>query len=209
MTNKAIDINQRIPLNALHIALEGYLKGTYSAQYILEQLQLEFDGENRLKKALRIIEKTILRNPLEGILTSHKEQVLSAIKRKVDRDVILVALLNSAFPFSFDVLKVFGKFFAAQELVNVDTIRNTVFKIYGGNRSPDNGIYSVVPMFLEAGFFSRPKPGMYSWIGKLNVTSTIAKEIYVESFKFNNSIEILQDYQLIEPYFIFINDCHK
>jgi hypothetical protein len=208
MTNKAIDINQRIPLHALHIALESYLNGTYSGQYILEQLQLEFTGENRMKKALRIIDKTILRSPLQHLLDAKKEEILSAIKRKSDRDVILIALLNSAFPFSFDVLKVFGKYFAAQELVSVDTIRNAVFKIYGGNRSPDNGIYSVVPMFIEACFFVRPKPGMYAWSGKLNVTSAIAKEIYIESFKFNNSVEILQDYQLMEPYFIFIGDGH-
>jgi hypothetical protein len=63
-------------------------------------------------------------------------------------------------------------------------------------------------MFLEACFFIRPKPGMYAWSGKLNVTSAIAKEIYIESFKFNNSIDILQDYQLMEPYFIFIGDGH-
>ena len=71
MANKVIDINQRIPLNALHVALESYLRGNYSSQYILEQLKMEFEGENRLKKALRIIDKTILRSPLHEVLNAH------------------------------------------------------------------------------------------------------------------------------------------
>jgi hypothetical protein len=209
MTNKAIDINQRIPLNALHIALESYLNGTYSPDYILEQLQFDFKGENRIKKAQRIIEKIITRSPLEPLLSTNREQVLSALKSKSDRSLILIALLNSAFPFSYDVLSVFGRFFTAQELVNIDTIRNAVFKIYGGNRAPDIGFYSVVPMFLEAGFFSRPKPGMYAWSGKLAIRTTIAKDIYFASFKLNNSIDTIQDYQLMDPYFIFIGEGHE
>lgn len=209
MNNKAIDINQRIPLNALHIALESHLRGTYSAQYILEQLQLEFTGENRIKKALRIIDKTIVRSPLQHMLHERKEEFLSAIKRKSDRDVILIALLTVAFPFSYDVLKVFGKFFAAQELVNIDTIRNAVFKMYGGNRSPDNGIYSVVPMFIEASFFTRPKPGVYESASKLSITSAIAREVYIASFNLNNSIESIQAYQFMDPYFIFIRDLNE
>ena len=208
MNNKAIDINQRIPLNALHIALESHLNGTYSPDYILEQLQFDFKGENRIKKAQRIVEKIITRSPLEQLLSIKREEVISALKSKHDRNMILIALLNSAFPFSYDVLTVFGRFFSAQELVNIDTIRNAVFKIYGGNRAPDIGLYSVIPMFLEAGFFSRPKPGMYTWSGKLAIRTTIAKELYLASFKLNNSIDAIQDYQLMDPYFIFIGDGH-
>jgi len=50
MVNKSIDINQRIPLHTLYAALESFLNGSYSNEYILEQLRLEFNGENRLKK---------------------------------------------------------------------------------------------------------------------------------------------------------------
>ena len=55
--NKSIDINQRIPLDTLYAALEAYLNGSYTNDYVLEQLRLEFEGENRLKKALRIVNK--------------------------------------------------------------------------------------------------------------------------------------------------------
>ena len=50
MNNKSIDINQRIPLETLHAALEAYLNDNYSNDYIMEQLRLEYNGENRLKK---------------------------------------------------------------------------------------------------------------------------------------------------------------
>ena len=53
MNNKSIDINQRIPLDTLYAGLEAYINGHYSNEYVLEQLRLEFEGENRLKKALR------------------------------------------------------------------------------------------------------------------------------------------------------------
>lgn len=59
MSNKSLYINQRIPLDTLFVALESYLDGNYSDDYILEQLRLEFKGENRLKKALRIVNKIV------------------------------------------------------------------------------------------------------------------------------------------------------
>ena len=68
MDNKSIDINQRIPLDTLYAALESFLNGSYSNEYILEQLRLEFNGENRLKKALRIVNKIIQKNPLNDFL---------------------------------------------------------------------------------------------------------------------------------------------
>lgn len=204
MKNKSIDINQRIPLDTLYIALESYLDSTYSNEYVLEQLRLEFEGENRLKKALRIVNKIIQKNPLNELLMEKKAEVKTAIKKKVDRDIILIALLNSAFPFSFDVLQTFGKFFTVQELVNTETIKKSISNVYGGNRATENAIYSVVPMFLEAGFFNRPKNGIYEWIGALSGTNTITNEIYIESFKMNNSITPSVDMHLKNPYFKFI-----
>ena len=61
MTNKSIDINQRIPLDTLYAVLESYLNDSYSNEYVLEQLRLEYNGENRLKKSLRIVNKIIIK----------------------------------------------------------------------------------------------------------------------------------------------------
>jgi hypothetical protein len=204
MTNKSIDINQRIPLDTLHAALESYLKNNYSTDYIVEQLKLDFEGDNRIKKAIRIINKIILKSPLLDIITNNKEEILSAIKRKTDRDIICIALLNAAFPFSFDVLKTFGKYFSVQDIINTETVKKPISNIYGGNRATENGMYSVIPMFIEANFFERPKSGLYQFNDKLKTSFTISKLIYLESYKINNKIDEIQDYQLLDPYFLFI-----
>ena len=206
MKNKSIDINQRIPLDTLYVALESYLNGSYSNDYILEQLRLEFEGENRLKKALRIVNKIIQRNPLIDFINENKPEIINALKRKSDRDVIIIALLNSAFPFSFEVLKTFGKFFTVQDIINTETIKKSISNIYGGNRATDNGLYSVIPMFIEAGFFSRPKSGVYEKQNKLYTISKISKQLYLESFKSNNNNVEMQEYQFRDPYFLFINE---
>lgn len=206
MINKTIDINQRIPLDTLYAALDSYLNDQYSNEYILEQLTLEFEGENRLKKALRIVNKIILKNPLIEFVEEHKKEIKNAIKKKADRDVILIALLNSAFPFSFEVLKTIGKYFSVQDIINSETIKKPITNIYGGNRATENGIYSVVPMFIEAGFFTRPKQGVYEMRNKKTQITPITKKIYIESFKVNKGITSLLEYQLNDPYFLFINN---
>jgi hypothetical protein len=206
MDNKSIDINQRIPLDTLYAALESFLNGSYSNEYILEQLRLEFNGENRLKKALRIVNRIIQKNPLNDFLLLNAGEIKNAIKKKTDRDIILISLLNAAFPFSFDVLKTFGKYFAVQDIINTETIKKPISNIYGGNRAMENGLYSVVPMFIEAGFFTRPKAGVYELKNKLNISSAITRQIYIESYKTNNNLDAIHEHQMREPYFMFIID---
>lgn len=205
MKNKSIDINQRIPLDTLHIALESYLDDNFSNDYVLEQLRLEFDGQNRLKKALRIVNKVIQKNPLNDLLLENTDQIKIAIKKKSDRDIILIALLNSVFPFSFDVLHTFGKFFAVQDVVNTEIIKKSISNRYGGNRATENGLYSVIPMFIEANFFKRPKTGIYEWTGGVCSSNTITKKIYQNSFLVNHSMVGELDNHLRDPYFKFIN----
>ncbi len=203
MNNKSIDINQRIPLETLHAALEAYLNDDYSNEYIMEQLRLEYSGENRLKKALRIVNRIIPKNPLMPLINANKAAIKLAIKKKQDRDIILIALLNSAFPFSYDVLKIFGKYFAVQEIINAETVKKSISNVYGGNRASENGIYSVVPMFLEAGFFSRPKQGVYQFEKSTQPHHEMTLKIYIESFKVNQSLSSTNIDEL-NPYFQFV-----
>ena len=206
MNNKSIDINQRMPIETLAAALESYLNDSYSNDYIIEQLRLDFSGENRLKKALRIVNKIIPQSPLNELLLANKEEIKNIIKKKADRDVILIALLNSAFSFSFEVLRTFGKFFAVQDMVNTQTIKKPISDVYGGNRATENALYSVVPMFIEAGFFLRPKQGIYQTTEQLNISSPLTIQIYQESFKLNNAYNSLNEYQMRDPYFFFVGD---
>ena len=201
-----VDINQRIPLDILKVALQSYLDGTYTNDYIMEQLRMEYDGENRLKKSLRIVNKIIKRNPIIELIDENKVKVQAAIKSKNDCNLILLSLLNTAFPFSFDVLRIMGKFFSVQDVINAETIKKNVSNIYGGNRATENGIYSVVPMFLEAGIFTRPKQGIYEFESVLNYSTEISKEIFVESYNHNNTIkQTMNDYMHSDSYFLFID----
>ena len=199
-----IDINQRIPLDVLEVALQGYLEGNYSNDYIMEQLSVVYNGANRLKKALRIVNKIIVQNPIINFIDEHKEEVKQAIKVTTDRNIILISLLNSAFPFSFDVLKSFAKYFDVQDLINSETVKKNIANVYGGNRATENGIYSVVPMFLEAELFTRPKQGLYEFINPIQVNTKISFQIYEEAYKSVNSINEMLDYMRNEPYFMFV-----
>lgn len=201
-----VDINQRIPLYILKIALQSYLDGIYTNDYIMEQLRLEYEGENRLKKSLRIVNKIIKRNPIIHLIDDNKVKIQAAIKSKNDCNLILISLLNSAFPFSFDVLRIMGKFFSVQDVINAETIKKNISNIYGGNRATENGIYSVVPMFLEANLFTRPKQGIYEFVRLLNYSTEIAKDIFIESFNQNSTIKLtINDHQHSDSYFLFIN----
>ena len=205
MNHKPIDINQRIPLDTLYAALESFLNGTYSDAYIMEQLTLEFKGENRLKKSLRIVNKVILRNPLRAFLEENKDRIRQAIKKKHDRSIILIALLNSSFTFSFDTLQFLGKYLTVQEIVNRETIKKSLASVYGGNRATENAIDSVIPMFIEAGLIKRPTKGVYQRNPDFHISSAVSKQIFIESFKKNTTLEGIQEYQLRDPYFLFIN----
>jgi hypothetical protein len=206
MNHKSIDINQRIPLDTLYAALESYLNGTYSDEYILEQLKLEFNGENRLKKSLRIVSKIILRNPLSPFIDENKNLIKQAIKKKHDRNIILIALLNSSFTFAFETLRLLGKYLSVQDLVNREIIKKALASVYGGNRATENAIDSVIPMFIEADLIKRPTLGVYQRNAEFQISSAISKQIFVESFKANSVLDGIQEYQLRDPYFLFLNN---
>jgi len=205
MEYKSIDINQRIPLDVLYVALDSLLNDSYNEAYILEQLKLEFKGENRIKKSLRIVNKVILKSPLIRFIEDHKTEIKQAIKKKQDRNFILIALLNSSFSFAFDTLQLLGKFLSVQDLVNGETIKKSLSSIYGGNRATEIAMYSVIPMFIEAGLIIRPKLGLYQKNEEVIINSEIVHKIFKESFQFIKDISDIQEYQLRDPYFLFVN----
>ncbi len=199
-----IDINQRIPLSILEIALKDFLNDNYNADYLREQLSFEFKGANRIEKALQFISKIVMRTGSTNLLIENKEEVLNALKNKGDKSVILIALVNSAFPFAFDTLNLFAKYFHVQEYINWDLVQKEIKNKYGSNRSTENALYSVIPMFLEADFFLRSKPGLYQSKEKIIIQSQIAQNLYLQSFILNNPL--LQNSDIInhEPYFAMV-----
>lgn len=205
MNNKQIIINQRIPLDVLSTALNSYLDGNYNEEYLVQQLRLEFKGENRLSKSIGIINKTILKNPQIKFLEEHKEEFKLALKKKSDRNLILIALLNSTYSFAFDTLQFLGKYLTVQNVVSRESIKKSLGGIYGGNRSTDNAIDSVIPMFMEAGIISRPANGLYQHNPDVVTSYTVTRLLYVESYKLWSNYDEVQEYQLRDPYFLFLN----
>ena len=204
MIKKTIDINQRIPLDIIEVALKAYINDNYSNEYINEQLSLEFTGENRIKKAVRLVNKIVVRNPLNEWILANKNAVLAALKKREDRNIILISLLNAAFPFSFDAFTILGKCFSVQEIVSRDAVRKSISSIYGSNRATVNAIDSIIPMYIEAGLFERPKSGLYEFVKPITCNFPASQCILIESFKINNAIEQIQDYQMMDPYFSFV-----
>jgi hypothetical protein len=74
------------------------------------------------------------------------------------------------------------------------------------NRATENAIDSVIPMFIEAGFLKRPTLGVYQLNADFQISSAISKQIFIESFKTNSSLDGIQEYQLRDPYFMFLNN---
>ena len=203
MINKSVDIDQLVDYEVLEIAILDYLKGSYSEEYILEQLRINISGENRIKKGLRIVKKVVLNNQLSSLICENKTEVIRALNNKDDKSIIIISLLNSAFPFAYDLLSIFGKFFKVQDLINIKVIQKEVSKVYGGNRVAVNGIYCVGPIFEKAGIYSRPKQGLYQIEDKLRPIHSVTKKIFIESFNINQSITptIIDE---LNPYFQFI-----
>ncbi len=199
-----IDINQRIPLSILEIALKDFLQDKYNPDYLCEQLSYEYKGANRIKKALQHITKIVTKNPLLNEILSNKEEVLNAFKNKGDKSVILIAMVNATFPFAFDTLNLFARYFQVQDYINWDLVQKEIKNKYGSNRSTENALYSVIPMFLEADLFLRTKPGLYQAKDKIIIRSKIAQKLYSQSFILNNPL--LQDSEIIihEPYFALV-----
>ena len=94
MNSLAIDINQRIPLEVLEASFIAYLLNEYTHQYVEEQLRMSFEGLNRIKKAIRIVDKIVVRNPLADFLFENKIATQNSIKSKADKNIMLISLLQ-------------------------------------------------------------------------------------------------------------------
>ena len=156
-----IGINQRIPIEAIELAVKAVLDGSYDNDYAAELARMEYSGENRIKKAVNIINRLTKNNALMPFLQEKKSKVMTALKFPDDRGVICIALVNAAYPFCYDVTTVLGRYFHAQKEIGTSLITSKLSAKYGTNRSLPNGLYCILPMLIEAGFITRPRAGIY------------------------------------------------
>ncbi len=180
-----IGINQRIPIEAIELAIKAVLNDSYDNDYAAELARMEYSGENRIKKAVNIINRLTKNNALMAFLQENKSKVMSSLKYPDDKGMICIAMVNAAYPFCYDVTTVLGRYFHAQKEIGTPLITSKLSAKYGTNRSLPNGLYCILPMLIEAGFIFRPRAGVYQ-INHLVPQTEIATIIYQKSFLVNN-----------------------
>jgi len=198
-----IGINQRIPIETIELAIKAVLNGSYDNDYAAELARMEYSGENRIKKAVNIINRLTKNNALMPFLQENKSKVMKTLRFPDDRGMICIALVNAAYPFCYDVTTVLGRYFHAQKEIGTPLITSKLSAKYGTNRSLPNGLYCILPMLIEAGFITRPRAGVYQ-INHLVPQTDIARAVYQKSFLANNPT-LSEDYHFSNHfYFEFI-----
>lgn len=176
-----IGLRQRIPMSILEMALSAVLSDEYSREYFAELAATEYEGQNRIGKTVTAISQLTDQNPLISILKENKDDVMKALRSRSDRAVILSSLVIAYFEFAYDLVSLLGKYFHVQDQVVTELIVKKMSSKYGSNRSLPNALYCALPMFIEAGILSRPKPGVYE-INRVNPATEIARRVYDEAF---------------------------
>lgn len=200
---KVIGINQRISVTLIEKGLKAVFDSVYNKEFARSLAEYEFQGENRLKKAVNELSKVVEKNAIIPFLMEHKEQVLNAMQYKADRAIIVAALYNSAFHFSYEEVSILGKYFHVQDKVSRKLLEEKISEIYGFNKAISNAIDYSIPTLVEAGFIERPSAGIYTK-PSLNATTEIALATYRESFFLNNPLLSRNNDYDGSPYFEFV-----
>jgi hypothetical protein len=195
-----IGINQRIPMQSLEDALLAIMNGTYNDEYAIELAKRDYEGENRLKKAMHAMNKMTRNSSLLPFIMNNVKKISVALKSHDDRAMVLISLVNVAYGFCYDVTAALGKYFHAQKLVSSKLIQTKLSEKYGTNRTLPNGLYCILPMLVDAGFIERQKVGVYKMC-QLSPSTEIAVELYRKSFLLNNPL--LDEHYPIENNFYF------
>lgn len=185
MNKIQIGINQRIPIPLLEMALIAALQGKATPDYYLELAGTEYKGENRKKKAVTVMNRLTLRNPLMPVLQENAAVIEAALRSKKDRPIILAAIVNAAYSFGYDLTAILGKYLHVQKEVTTALLASKLAEKYGSNRSLPNAMNCIIPMLIEAGLFTRPRPGFFQVI-KHSGFSPLAESLYRRSFFLHN-----------------------
>lgn len=82
---------------------------------------------------------------------------------------------------------IIGKLFHVQNTVSTQVVVNRLFSLYASNRTLRNGLYCIMPMYIEAGLLSRPTVGFYSK-NNIEIKTDFARNLYAKSFFENNTM---------------------
>ena len=171
----------------LEMAMKAALDGTYNTDLALSLAAGEYEGQNRIKKCVTILNRLTIKNPIFPYIQEHVKEFNEAIHFKGDRAIVYSAIINSAYPFGYDTTALLGKFFNIQKQVNTQVIVGRMSAKYGSNRATPNGLYCILPMLIEAGLIIRPQDGIYEK-ADLEFRATACKDFYRKSFFINNPL---------------------
>ena len=82
MENKIL-INQRISISMLEMAMKAALDGTYNTDLALSLAAGEYEGQNRIKKCVTILNRLTVKNPLFPFIREHIKEYNEAIHFKL------------------------------------------------------------------------------------------------------------------------------
>lgn len=198
-----IGINQRIPVSILEMALVATLDEQATGEYFVELASTEYEGQNRIKKAMSVMNRLTVKNPLLPFLIANKDAVKTALRNKNDRVLVLTAVINAAYNFGYDVTATMGKYFHVQEQVTTGLIQDKLASKYGSNRSLPNAMNCIIPMLLETGIIARPKIGFYE-ARRVEKYTEFALDVYKRSFVVNNPTISLDAEMMSNSYFEFV-----
>jgi hypothetical protein len=179
--NKYIGINQRLPYGILNEFLKRYLQaGVISREEILAEVRRVTAGENRAKKASMAIHQTLSRP--KKILSFLEKSIGATTYEKLtedDRKVVILCLVASAFPITYDLLCAIATVLKVQEYVSKAFISQKISALYGSNRSTSLAIDALLPMLIELGTLERVKTGVYK-VGRQPIIMNLSVvELYV------------------------------
>lgn len=172
-------------MNILEMALLAELQGNATSEYFRELASMEYNGQNRISKAVSVMNRLTKKNQLLPYLKENRTSVEAMLKNKADRPLLLAAIICSAYGFGYDVVALLGKYFHAQEIVTTELIRQKMSEKYGSNRSLPNALYCILPMLIEARLLERPEAGIFKAIRIKNATDE-ARSVYQQAFFLNN-----------------------
>lgn len=201
MEKISIAIETRVSLSVVELALRSVLDGSATPAYFLELASSGCTGANRAKKSVSLLNRLTVRNKLLPYLKKNETEGMLA--SKLDRPLLMAALMCAAYPIFYDTVTLLGKYFHAQEEVGRTLLQPKLCEKYGSNRALFKAYNCVMPMLIETGLIKRTAPGVYV-MQRQEKHSDAAAAVYKKAFLLNNPNYGENDEVEHNPYFEFI-----
>lgn len=207
MSNKEhyIGIDKRIPIQVLDNALIYLLRGDLLFQEeVLRDLSEHVKGQNRLKKALRVVNKIMLTTDAAKLVVKHFSFEEYSHLLDSDKKALITALITNAYPFAYQLLNVMATVLKVQPFINAQYVNEKMSEKYGSNRTIHVANYSLIPMFIELGIINRKKVSMYEQCDSFTVNNQKVNEFLIYSeIKNSGSRSFVYSPQSLSPWFHF------